>query len=88
MFPKSINHYYCIKTVSHGINSHVLTGKNPCINQAIHVLLMHGFCTLLIRVRILGHNKNDAINSNVHSNERNLLNELFEAFFQSFQVTK
>ena len=34
------------KNVSHAINSHVLTGKNPCINTAIHVLLMHGFCTL------------------------------------------
>ena len=40
----------------HAINSHVLTGKNPCINQAIHMLLMHGFCTL--HIRILGRHKN------------------------------
>ena len=32
--------------MSHAINSNVLTGKNLCINQAIHVLLMHGFRTL------------------------------------------
>ena len=60
-----------IIAVSHAINSHVLTNKNPCINQAIHVLLMYGFCTL--HIRILGHHKNDVINSNVHRNERNLV---------------
>ena len=27
-----------------------LTSKTPCINQAIHVLLMHDFCTLNIRI--------------------------------------
>ena len=43
------------KAVSQAINSHVLTGKNPCINQAIHMLLMHIFCTL--HIRILGHHK-------------------------------
>ena len=42
-------------TVAWRINSHVLTGKNPCINQAIHVLLMRGLCTL--HMRILGHQK-------------------------------
>ena len=36
--------------MSHAINSHVLTGKTPCINQAIHELLMHGFGTLHIRI--------------------------------------
>ena len=44
------------KAMSHAINSLVLTDKNPCINQAIHVLLMHGFCTL--HIRILGRHKN------------------------------
>ena len=39
------------------INSHVLTVKNQCINPAIHLLLMHGFCTL--DIRILGHKKID-----------------------------
>ena len=34
---------------------HVLTDKNPYINKAIHVLLMHGFCTL--HILILGRNK-------------------------------
>ena len=47
---------YCIKPVSHAIDSHVLPGKNPCINQAIYVLLMHGFSTL--HMRILGRHKN------------------------------
>ena len=41
-----LNEYYCRKTVSHAINSHVLTSTNPCINKAIHVLLMHGFAVL------------------------------------------
>ena len=55
--------------MSHAINSHVLTGKNPCINQAIYVLLIHGFCTL--HIRILGRYKIDVINSSVYRNERN-----------------
>ena len=38
--------------MSHAINSHVLTGTNPCINKAIHVLLMHRFAVL--RISILG----------------------------------
>ena len=29
----------------HIINSHALTGEKPCINKAIHVLLMHGYAT-------------------------------------------
>ena len=36
---------YCIKTVSHVINSRALTGEKPCINKAIHALLMHGYVT-------------------------------------------
>ena len=31
------------------------TIKTPCINQALHVLLMHGFC--ILHIRILGHHK-------------------------------
>ena len=50
-----LNLIIAYKPVSHAINSHVLTGKNPCINQAIYVLLMHGFCTL--HIRILGRHK-------------------------------
>ena len=38
------------------INSHVLTDKTPCINKAIHVLLMHGFSTL--DIHILDRHKN------------------------------
>ena len=30
----------------HVINSLALTGKKPCINKAIHSLLMHGYATL------------------------------------------
>ena len=32
------------------INSHVLRDRNPFINKAIHVLLMHGFATLFTPV--------------------------------------
>ena len=39
------------KTMSYAINSHVLTGRNPCIDKTIHVLLIHGFVVL----RISGH---------------------------------
>ena len=31
--------------MSHIINSHALTGKKPCINNAIHTLLMHDYAT-------------------------------------------
>ena len=62
---------YCIKTVSHAINSHVLTCKKPCINQAIHVLLMHGFCTL--HICILGRQNIDVISSNTHRINLNLV---------------
>ena len=27
------------------VKSHALTGEKPCINKAIHALLMHGFAT-------------------------------------------
>ena len=27
------------------INSHALTGEKPCINKAIHALLMHDYVT-------------------------------------------
>ena len=43
--------YYCIKkAVSHVINSRALTGKKPCINKAIHALLMHGYTTFNMTV--------------------------------------
>ena len=29
----------------HVINNHALTGEKPCINKAIHALLMHGYAT-------------------------------------------
>ena len=38
--------------MSHAINSHVLTGETPYINQAINVLLMHGFITYEVNVYI------------------------------------
>ena len=31
--------------MSHIINSHALTGEKPCINKAIHAVLMHGYAT-------------------------------------------
>ena len=38
--------YYCIKkAVLHVINSRALIGEKPCINKAVHALLMHGYAT-------------------------------------------
>ena len=48
--------YYCIKGVSHAINTEALTSKNSCINQANNVLLMYGF-VIYICIRILGRHK-------------------------------
>ena len=31
--------------MSHVINSRALTGEKPCINKAIHALLIHGYAT-------------------------------------------
>ena len=31
--------------MSHVIDSRALTGEKPCINKAIHALLMHGYAT-------------------------------------------
>ena len=36
--------------MSRTINSHDLTGRNPCINKAIHVLLIHDFAVLRISI--------------------------------------
>ena len=33
------------KAVPHVINSRALTGEKPCIDKAIHALLMHGYAT-------------------------------------------
>ena len=66
IFKHSVLH----KKLSQAFNSHVLTGKNPCINQVIHVLLMHSFYTL--QIRILGRHRK-FINSNEHRNERYLV---------------
>ena len=42
--------FIAYKAVSHVINSRVLTGEKPCINKAIHALLMHGYATFNIVV--------------------------------------
>ena len=42
------NEPYGIKSVPHAFNSHVSMSTNPCINKAIHVLLMHGFGILIL----------------------------------------
>ena len=36
-----------LKAVPHVINSRALTDEKPCINKAIHMLLMHGYVILL-----------------------------------------
>ena len=59
------------KAVSHAINSHVLTGKNPCINKEIHVLLIHGFAVL--RISIPGPSQKHVNISNVQRSERNFV---------------
>ena len=38
------------KAVSHVINSRALTAEKPCINKAIHALLMHGYATFNMTV--------------------------------------
>ena len=61
------------------VNRHVLTIKNPCINQTIHLLLIHevftleqSFKNLRIRHAFACH-----YNSNTNTN--------FQSIFQSFQ---
>ena len=39
-------HIIAKQSVLHAFNNYVLTGINPYINRAIHMLLMHGFGTL------------------------------------------
>ena len=39
-----------LKDVSHAIYSHALSGTNPCINKAIHMLLIYGFAVLRISI--------------------------------------
>ena len=39
-----MNIFYCIKS------SCALTDEKPCINKAIHALLMHGFATFIMPV--------------------------------------
>ena len=36
--------------MSHVITSRALTGEKPCINKAIHALLMHGYATFNMTV--------------------------------------
>ena len=51
-----IKAYYCIKCRVARYQQPCFKRQNPCINQAIHVLLMHSFGTL--HIRILGRHKN------------------------------
>ena len=37
--------------MSHVINSHASTDERPCINKAIHALLMHGYATFNMFVK-------------------------------------
>ena len=60
---------YCIKLVSHAISGHVLNGANPCINKAIHVLLIHSF-TILHNKHSRAVTKFDVIINNVDSMKR------------------
>ena len=50
---KILKQHYCMKGVPHESNSHVSMITNPCINQAIHVLLMHRFG--IFNIPIPGH---------------------------------
>ena len=40
--------------MSHVINCRALTGEKPCINKAIHTLLMHGYATFVTRCVLPG----------------------------------
>ena len=75
--------------MSHAINSHVLTRTNPCINKAIHVLLIHGYAVL--SMSIPGPSQNLMSSSvNQHSSKRNFVTSslaLEAAFSKSSQVT-
>ena len=53
MVREKIYYMYCTKSVQHAYNSHVSSSTNPCVNKAIHVLLMQGFGTL--NILVLGH---------------------------------
>ena len=47
--------YFFLKNV-HSSRLSLFKWQNPCINQAIHLLLMHRFCAL--HIHILGRHKN------------------------------
>ena len=51
----------------------VLTDTNPCINQAIHVLLIHGFAVFFTYYHFGAVTISDDITSNVHSSKHNLV---------------
>ena len=40
--------------MSHVINSRAITGEKPCINKAIHALLMHGYATFSMIAAVTG----------------------------------
>ena len=61
-----------VRHIPQDIYSHVLTGTNPCINQAIHDMFMHDFFFTL-PIRVLGRHKIDAIKSNVQRSKNNLV---------------
>ena len=45
-FEPCYNKNYCIKNSDTRYYSRALTGEKPCINKAIHALLMHSYTTL------------------------------------------
>ena len=65
-----MEHYYCKYIGATSIYGHVLTDKNPFINKAIHVLLLHGFANLftLVPGRHAKHMLSLQINMTKHEN--------------------
>ena len=61
---------YALVLMPQVFNSHVLTDRNPFINKAIHVLLIHGFATSLTLVsgRHAKHVLSLQINTTNHEN--------------------
>ena len=58
-------HVSKILYVLHIINRHVLTSTNPCLNNTIHVLLIHGFVVLRISIPGPSQNLTSSLISNV-----------------------
>ena len=75
-------HVSKILYVSHIINRHVLTSTNPCLNNTIHALLIHGFA--ILRISIPGPSQNltsSSLISNVCNRQRSFVTSKWKLSF-------